>query len=159
MNIIPITYKTASEFINQYHRHHSASQGCKFCIGLEDNNNLIGVAICGRPVARKLDDGFTLEINRVCTLGQRNACSMLYGACCRIAKNMGYKKVITYILESENGASLKASNFILEDNNCGGMNWTSQRKQKEIKQLTIFGEEIIKKQPPQEMKKRYVKVL
>lgn len=159
MDIIPITYKQASEFVNKNHRHHSASQDCKFCIGLVEDNDLIGVAICGRPVARKLDDGFTLEINRVCTLGQKNACSMLYGACCRIAKNMGYKKIITYILESENGASLRASNFVLEDDNCGGLNWTSNRVQKEIIQLSLFGEEIIKKQPPEEMKKRYVKFL
>ena len=160
MNIVPITYKTASEFVNENHRHHSASQGCKFCLGLtNDKDELIGVAICGRPVARKLDDGFTLEINRLCTLGQKNACSMLYGACSRVAKDMGYKKIITYILESENGASLKTSNFILEEEKCGGINWTSNRKQKEIKQITLFGEEIIKKQPPEEMKKRYVKYL
>lgn len=161
MKVIPVTYKQASEFVNLYHRHHSASQGCKFCIGLvgEGENNLIGVAICGRPVARKLDDGFTLEINRVCTLGAKNSCSMLYGACCRIAKAMGYKKIITYILESENGASLRASNFLLENENCGGTEWTSERKPKEVKQLTLFGEELIKKIPPQEMKKRYVKYL
>jgi len=160
MKIIPITYSQASDFINKYHRHHSASQGCKFCIGLVGgDNNLIGVAICGRPVARKLDNGLTCEINRLCTLGDKNACSMLYGACCRVAKAMGYKKIITYILESESGISLKASNFILEEENCGGKNWTANRVQKEIKQITIFGEEIIKKQPPEEYKKRYVKYL
>lgn len=159
MKIVPINFKQASEFVNQHHRHHSASQGCKFCIGLEDEGKLIGVAICGRPVARKLDNGFTLEINRVCTLGIKNSCSMLYGACCRIAKAMGYKKVITYILESETGTSLRASNFILEEVKCGGTNWTSKRKASEIKQLTIFGEEVIKKLPPEEMKKRYVKYL
>lgn len=120
MKIIPVTYKQASDFVNMYHRHHSASQGCKFCIGVQDNDKLVGVAMCGRPVARKLDDGFTLEINRVCTLGQKNACSMLYGACCRIAKNMGYKKVITYLLESENGASVKASNFTYDGIAGGG---------------------------------------
>lgn len=159
MEIIPITYKQASDFVNENHRHHSASQGCKFCIGLQKQDKLIGVAMCGRPVARKLDDGFTLEINRVCTLGDKNACSMLYGACCRIAKAMGYKKVITYILESENGTSLKASNFICEETNVGGANWTSLRKSQEIKQITIFGEEIIKKQPPQEMKSRWAKLI
>lgn len=158
MKIIPVTYKQASDFVNMYHRHHSASQGCKFCIGVQDNDKLVGVAMCGRPVARKLDDGFTLEINRVCTLGQKNACSMLYGACCRIAKNMGYKKVITYLLESENGASVKASNFVY-DGIAGGVNWTSERVQKEIKIYTLLGEEIIKKQPPEEMKTRWVKYL
>lgn len=144
MIIVPITLKTANEFINKYHRHHNATQGCKFAIGLQEDNQLIGVAISGRPVSRYLDDGFTLEINRVCTLGHYNACSMLYGACCRIAKNMGYKKVITYILESENGASLKASGFTY-DGIAGGTHWTGVRNK---------GQDI-----PNEMKKRYYKLL
>ena len=89
-------------------------------------NEIVGVAICGRPVSRHLDDGKTLEINRLCTNGYKNACSRLYGACVRITKEMGYKKVITYILESENGASLKASNFICEGV-AGGKIWTGSR--------------------------------
>lgn len=81
---------------------------------------------------------------------------MLYGACCRIAKAMGYKEVITYTLESESGVSLKASNFT----NCGiagGKKWNGIKETKEIKQITLFGEEIIKKAPPQEMKIKWSK--
>lgn len=88
--------------------------------------DIVGVAVCGRPVSRKLDDGFTVEINRLCTDGTYNACSLLYGACCRVAKEMGYKKIITYILESENGASLKASNFVCEGR-AGGKKWNGVR--------------------------------
>ena len=87
---------------------------------------MVGVSVCGRPVSRYLDDGLTCEINRLCTDGTRNACSMLYGASCRIAKAMGYKKVITYILQSENGSSLKASNFVCEGT-AGGTHWTGNR--------------------------------
>ena len=126
MEIRPITFRQASEFINQNHRHHSATVGCKFCVGLFDEEKLVGVAVCGRPVARKLDDGFTCEINRLCTDGTKNACSMLYGACCRVAKAMGYRKIITYTLASENGASLKASNFVCEGV-AGGVKWTTIR--------------------------------
>lgn len=127
MRIAPITFKEASEYINKNHRHHKATVGCKFCISIiDDEGNIHGVAVCGRPVSRELDDGFTLEINRVCTDGTRNACSMLYGACCRIAKNMGYRSVVTYTLQSENGASLKASNFICEGK-AGGTHWTGVR--------------------------------
>ena len=126
MEIRPITFKFACDFINKNHRHHKATVGCKFCIGLYKNEKIIGVAVCGRPVSRVLDDGRTCEINRLCTDGTRNACSMLYGACCRIAKEMGYKKVITYILESENGSSLKASNFTCEGK-AGGIKWTGIR--------------------------------
>lgn len=127
MEIVPITLKTANAFVTNYHRHHKAVVGCKFCIGLQDTNGkLCGVAICGRPVSRYLDNGRTLEINRLCTDGTQNACSMLYGGCVRVAKQMGYYKVITYILQSENGASLKASNFVCEGV-AGGKMWTGKR--------------------------------
>ncbi len=126
MEIRPITFKTASDFINQHHRHHKATVGHKFSIGLYEDDRLIGVAVCGRPVSRYYDDGITCEINRLCTDGTHNACSRLYGACCRIAKEMGYKKIITYILKSESGASLKASNFVCEGE-AGGTHWTGKR--------------------------------
>lgn len=93
MTIKPITFRTACDFIALHHRHHKPTVGCKFSIGLYEENALIGVAVCGRPVSRHLDDGLTCEINRLCVVdGHYNACSMLYSACCRIAKEMGYKK-------------------------------------------------------------------
>lgn len=143
MDIRPIPFRIANEFIRDFHRHHKMVTGGKFCIGLYDDLNLVGVAICGRPVSRYYDDGFTLEINRLCVLeGIKNACSMLYGRCCRIARAMGYRKVITYILASENGASLKASNFVY-DGESGGEIWTGKRKRdngvpKEKKQRYIY---------------------
>lgn len=139
--IIPITLKQANNFVTANHRHHSKVAGCKFALGLTNNDTLIGVAICGRPVSRFLDDGLTLEVNRLCTDGTKNACSMLYGACIRVAKAMGYKKVITYTLESENGASLKASNFIY-DGIAGGAMWTGKRSGRD-------------NGVPQEMKRRW----
>lgn len=144
MEIKPITFREASDFINLHHRHHKATVGHKFSIGLYDGEKLVGVAVCGRPVSRYLDDGITCEINRLCTDGTKNACSMLYGACCRVAKEMGYVKIITYILASEDGASLKASNFVCEGE-AGGTHWTGKRNR---------GQEI-----PQEMKTRWVRVL
>lgn len=126
MEIRPVTFRTASEYVNKYHRHHKATVGCKFCIGVFDGEQLHGVAICGRPVARRLDDGLTCEINRVCTDGTKNACSMLYEACQRVAKAMGYKRIITYTLATETGASLKASNFVC-DGMAGGTHWTGER--------------------------------
>ena len=128
MKIVPIGMKAANEYVAAHHRHHKPVRGCKFCISVEDENGkCCGVAICGRPVSRYLDDGTTLEINRVCTNGVRNACSMLYGACVRAAKALGYKKVITYTLASETGASLKASNFVNEGE-AGGTIWTGERR-------------------------------
>ena len=80
----------------------------------------------GRPVGRFLDDGLTLEVNRCCTDGTKNACTILYGAACRAAKALGYKRIITYTRESEPGTSLKASNWIC-DGHAGGTHWTGQR--------------------------------
>ena len=123
MKIVPITLKQANDFVIKNHRHHGKVQGCKFCIGAVDNNGeLRGVAITGRPVSRYLDNGTTAEITRLCTDGYKNACSFLYAACFRVAKEMGYEKIITYILVNEDGASLKAAGWI-EQGICGGGNW------------------------------------
>ena len=92
-----------------------------------DDNRLCAVGICGRPTGRHSDNGKTLEIYRNCSDGTRNACSKIYGACCRIGRIMGYKRIITYTLESEHGASLRASNFVYEGT-AGGLEWTGERK-------------------------------
>lgn len=127
LQIWPIHLKAAGEFVKKYHRHNVPPVGGKFAVACYCGSSLCGVAICGRPVSRYLDDGKTLEIYRNCTDGTRNACSKLYGACIRIAREMGYRKVITYTLEHENGASLKASNFNLSGS-AGGTEWTGSRK-------------------------------
>ena len=123
MVIVPITLKAANKYVAERHRHHKPSIGHKFSIGLMKNNILVGVAICGRPVARGSDNGLTLEVSRLCTDGTENACSKLYGACARIAKEMGYTKIQTYILDEELGTSLRASGWKIEATTSGGQ-WT-----------------------------------
>ena len=109
---MPLTRDQANKWIGAHHRHNKPIVGDIFRVGLlDDNGELIGVGTAGRPVARALDDGTTVEITRVCTTGATNACSVLYGALCRAAKALGYRRAITYTLASESGASLKASNF------------------------------------------------
>ncbi len=130
--IVPVAYRTACKFVEDHHRHHKPPRGQKFAIGCQCEGKLIGVAIAGRPVARRLDNGFTLEITRVCTDGTKNACSKLYGAVCRIAKHMGYHKIITYILESEPGTSLKASGFVYELTT-GGESWSVPSRSRQDK--------------------------
>lgn len=114
MIIQPISLKDANAFVELHHRHNKKVTGCKFCISAIQDNNIIGVAICGRPVSRHLDDGLTLEVNRLCTDGTKNASSYLYSRCKKIAVLLGYKKVITYTLQSESGSSLKAIGAIIE---------------------------------------------
>lgn len=112
MRVVPITLQRAKDFVSLHHRHNKAPTGHKFSIGLaNDNGDLLGVATAGRPIARAFDDGFTIEVNRTCTLGDRNANSMLYGAVWRAAKAMGYLRIVTYTQADESGESLRAAGF------------------------------------------------
>lgn len=108
MEAVPLHLKEANEFVEKHHRHNRPTVGGKFALGAALAHKLVGVAIAGRPVCRKLDDGKTLEILRVCTDGTPNACSFLYSRCAKIARLMGYTSVITYTLAAEGGASLRA---------------------------------------------------
>jgi hypothetical protein len=109
--IVPITLKEANLFVLEHHRHHAPVPGAKFCIAVATAEHVVGVAIVGRPVARLLDDGWTLEVNRTCTDGTKNANSALYGACRRVAFALGYRKLITYTLPAESGVSLVAAGW------------------------------------------------
>ncbi|NPU90001.1 MAG: hypothetical protein HPY87_09015 [Fervidobacterium sp.] len=108
LNLQPIDYKTACEFILAHHRHHLPPQGWKFGVAVNNGEKIVGVVMVGRPVNRYLDDGNTLEVTRCCTDGTRNAASMLYASAWRAAKAMGYKRMITYTLAEEIGTTLKA---------------------------------------------------
>ena len=143
LEIRPIHLKAANEFVKRYHRHNIPTVGGKFAIACYSDDRLCGVAICGRPTVRKSDDGKTLEIYRNCTDGTYNACSKLYGAAVKVAFAMGYERVITYTLESEGGASLRAANF-KDCGETGGLEWTGKRKRdyfvapREMKRKWIF---------------------
>lgn len=127
LDIVPVSLKEANAFVEQYHRHHKPVVGHKFSIGCTDGERIVGGAIVGRPVSRRLDDGLTLEVTRLCTDGTRNACSMLYAAAWRAGRAMGYKRMGTYILESENGASLRAAGWKCVGQ-AGGLRWTGKRR-------------------------------
>jgi hypothetical protein len=108
--IVPLTLKQANDFVTEHHRHNKKCQGHRFSIGCIRDNELVGVAICGRPLSRRLDSQFVLEVLRVCIKdpAPKNACSYLYGRAWRIWQAMGGKKIITYTLASESGSSMKA---------------------------------------------------
>ena len=145
LQLVPVSLATANDFVTYHHRHHKKVVGHKFSVGCEANGKLVGVAIIGRPVSRYLDNGFTLEVNRLCTDGTKNACSKLYGAASRAAKAIGYRKIITYTLDSEEGVSLRASGWCCAGI-AGGKQWTGTRKPKE----NLY---------PAQMKYRYEKYL
>lgn len=108
-----MTLRAARAYVNEHHRHHKAPQGGLFAVGVEVDGKMVGCAIVGKPVARLLDDGRTVEITRCCTDGTRNAPSFLYRVCVRVATAMGYARVLTYTLASEAGASLRGAGFKL----------------------------------------------
>lgn len=111
LHLIPCTVTRAKEYVRDFHRHLDAPAGGLFAVGVGHGDDLSGVAIAGRPVARMLDDGWTIEITRVATDGSRNACSMLYGAAWRAARALGYERGVTYTLPSESGASLRGAGW------------------------------------------------
>lgn len=136
MRAVPIELKAANEFVTSLHRYHPAVYRDKFRLAASLNEEIIGVIQAARPVARGLDDGETLEVVRCCTDGTRNACSFLYSRIARIAKEMGYKRVITYILDSETGISLKASGWQF-DSEVKGRSWDTPSRRRVDKHPTV----------------------
>lgn len=113
LTAVPLDLDEANTFVADLHRHHKPAIGHKFSIGAALGDKIVGVCIIGRPVARLRDDGLTLEVTRLCTDGTRNACSFLYGKAARAAFALGYKRIGTYILESEAGTSVRAAGWRL----------------------------------------------
>lgn len=127
---LPITNQKANEFVAKHHRHHTKTPWALFsvAIGLRGSQEVIGVAILGRPVSRHQCDGRTVELARLCILeGYRNACSFLMGRVAKITDLMGYERLLTYTLEEEFGASLKASNWTM-DGLVKGMSWSNNSR-------------------------------
>ena len=145
LELIPVSLADANRFVAEHHRHHKPVRGHKFSLGCVEAGRLAGVAIVGRPVSRYLDDGLTLEVNRLCTDETKNACSFLYGAAARAAKVLGYRRIVTYILDTESGVSLRASGWQCAGL-AGGWEWTGKRRPSE----PLY---------PAQMKYRYEKIL
>lgn len=122
LNLCPLTLREANAYVERHHRHHKPVTGHIVCVGVEVAGEIVGVGIAGRPVARMLQDGYTAEVLRCCTDGTRNACSMIYRALWRSLRALGYRRLITYTLPSEGGASLRASGFTLIGA-AGGGSW------------------------------------
>lgn len=111
LELQPIEFDEACEFVRLHHRHHEPPRGWKFGIAVNDGANVCGVVMVGRPVARRMQDGYTLEVTRLCTDDTKNAASMLYSAAWRAARAMGYRRLVTFTLIDEPGTSLKAAGW------------------------------------------------
>jgi len=130
LRVVPITLREARTYVNAHHRHLPAPAGGKIAIAVhDDRGRLRGVAILGRPVARRLDNGSTVEITRVATDGCRNACSALYGGAARVARALGYSRLFTYTLDSEPGTSLRAVGWTAGPITHGGP-WSRRKRER-----------------------------
>ena len=136
LEAVPLELSKANEFVATLHRHHDPVHRDKFRIGALQNGRLVGVVQVGRPVSRMLDDGKTVEVVRLCTDGQKNVCSFLYSKAARISKEMGYEKIITYILCTESGTSLKACGWH-EDGETKGGQWDRPSRRRNTTAPTI----------------------
>jgi len=124
LTLVPMNRVTATAFIRAHHRHHGPTVGYKFAVGVADEDErLVGVAVVGLPIARLMDDGYTLEVTRTCTDGHKNANSMLYGAAWRAARALGYRRLITYTQEGESGASLRAAGYTIVNQRAARSGW------------------------------------
>lgn len=113
----PITIKEANLFVQEFHRHHRpTTRNCgKWAISAinSDTNEIVGVAICANPVSATYMDGYTLEITRLCVKSDAplGTPSFLLRKCSKIWQLMGGKKILTYTLDYESGASLKGAGW------------------------------------------------
>lgn len=115
-----VELREANAFVATLHRHHKPVRGHRWSVGAEKDGALVGVAICGRPVARATDQKHVAEILRCCTDGTSNACSFLYGVCARVAKDLGFSRIGTFILAEEDGISLRAAGYQKGHDTSGG---------------------------------------
>lgn len=127
LEVVPISLREANDFVEAYHRHNgrTSRDGGKFAIGAGYGDQLVGVAIVGRPVARMLADQYTAEVLRVCTGpdAPRNTNSFLYGASWRVWRAMGGLRLVTYTLAIESGESLRGAGWrVVAEVKPGGWN-------------------------------------
>ena len=125
--IVPTTLREANAFVAQHHRHHGPARGCICALAVARGDSVCGVAIVGRPVSRMLQDGWTAEVTRLCTDGTKHAGSKLYGAAWRVVQQLGYRRLVTYTLASEDGASLRGAGWRCYGE-AGGGSWSRKSR-------------------------------
>lgn len=123
VKMIPL--RVANRFVAQFHRHHKPVAGHKFSLGAFIDNELYGVAIVGRPVARKLDTGNTFEVTRLCVKErQTGVASRLYNEAAMWAWGHGASRVVTYTLEREAAKSLQWAKWKKSKVSSKGGSWS-----------------------------------
>lgn len=133
LRVVPVSFAEACDFVALWHRHNEPPNGHRFSLGAAAGDKLVGVAMVSHPVARHLMDGRTLEVIRTATDGTPNANSMLYGACWRAAKALGYDRLVTYTQAEESGASLRAAGWTVIGERAPRAGWNAPSRPREDK--------------------------
>lgn len=123
LRFVPVTLREANAFVEQHHRHHDPVAGCVCVLAVALEERIVGVAIVGRPVSRMLQDGYTAELTRCCTDGTPHVASKLIARAWRVAQGLGYRRMLSYILIEEKGASYRAAGWRLYGE-AGGGKWS-----------------------------------
>ena len=125
MKLVQMDLWAANAYIEQHHRHLAAKRHHRFSLGAEHGGKLVGVAIVDFRVGTAKYNRIHVEVSRVCTNGTPNACSFLLSACARAAKALGYRRIYTYTLPEEGGASLRASGWTHDGQTKGKSGWAT----------------------------------
>ena len=134
LQLVPVSFADACDFVAQWHRHHAPPVGHKYSIGVADDAGVLhGVTIVGRPVARHLDDGQTLEVSRSATDSTPHVNSMLYAAAWRAAKALGYRRLVTYTQAGESGSSLRAAGWRVIAARPARPGWTTPSRPRDLR--------------------------
>lgn len=150
LTVVPLGIREANEFVTNFHRHSKPTAGGKFAVGATVEGELVGVAIVGRPVARLLNDSFTGEVLRLCAVpdAPKNTCSFLYGRCWRIWQQMGGKRLVTYTLQSESGASLRGAGWKIAGETVPH-SWDSASRRRDWQ--PVYGQAKFRWEPPSQL--------
>lgn len=127
LRVVPVTIGEARRFVEAHHSHHHAPVGGLFAGAVAEDNRVCCVAIVGRPVARMLDaQGSVAEVTRLASDGTRHAASMCLAAVTRAALALGWRRLVSYTILGESGASYLAAGWRITGLSGGGDGWLSR---------------------------------
>lgn len=136
LRVQPTTRDEANAFVAQHHRHNKPVKGCRFALEARLGDEVVGVAIVGRTVARLLHSPVVAEVTRVAVKdgAPKGTGSFLYGACRRVWQAMGGFRLITYTLDEESGSTLRGAGWepvAKLPARAPGRNWNSASRERE----------------------------
>lgn len=145
LSVIPITLREANDFVEQFHRHNgrTSRDGGKFALGACTPEGLWGVVIVGNPLSATLMDGLTAEALRVCTRdgAPKGTGSFLYGRAWRVWQAMGGKRMVTYTLAVESGATLRGAGWKIVGETKPHDRWATKKDDAQRRWQPIYGQQ------------------